>query len=280
MTAYLDETFDFSDRDFVSVVDEFPLWSSYFGAVMLDMIDYKNNVTVLDLACGTGFPLIELAQRFGSSSRIYGIDTWDTAAERVRLKIKTMKLKNVEIFVKPAEHLPFGDNTFDLIVSNNGINNVQDPDKVLAECVRTMKPGAYCILSVNLPGTMIEFYNIFKNVLAKNGLDDCLEKVDAHIKAKRKSVEENTGMIMQQPFCLEQVVEKNFYMRYASGSAFLNHYVIKFAFLESWKKIVPEKLLNKVFAETEAELNKLAVKNGQLDLSIPFAVFKFRKILE
>lgn len=280
MTNYLNETFDLSEKNLVSVLDEFPLWSSYFGAVLLDMVDYKKNLTVLDIGCGTGFPMIELAQRLGSSSYVYGIDTWAAAAERIRLKIKTMNLNNAEILVQPAEQLPFEDNKFDLVVSNNGINNVQDPDKVLAECARTMKPGAQCILSMNLPGTMIEFYNVFRNTLINNGLKEYLPKVDEHIKFKRKTMVEYTGMIMQHPFCLEHLAEEKFYMRYSDGSSFLNHYVIKVFFMDSWKKIVPEDLLNIVFSETEAELNKLSEESGQLNLTIPFAVFKLRKILE
>lgn len=280
MTSYLNENFDLSDKNVVSVFDEFPLWSSYFGAVLLDLMEYRKNMTVLDIGCGTGFPLIELAQRIGSSSKIYGIDTWTSAAARIDLKVKTMNLNNVIFLNQPAEILPFRENTFDLIVSNNGINNVQDPDKVLSECARTLKTGGTCIMSMNLPGTMMEFYKVFKDVLKQSGLEDCVNKVNLHIKSKRKSIIENTGMIMKQPFCIEQVVEKTFFMKFADGSAFFNHYFIKIAFLESWKNIVPEEKRDEVFGKIEEKLNIISEKEGQLNLTIPFAVFKFRKSLE
>lgn len=277
MTSYLNESFDLSDKNLVSVFDEFPLWSSYFGTVLLDMVEYRKNMTVLDIGCGTGFPLIELAQRTGSSSKIFGIDTWTSAAARVDLKIKTMHLNNVIFLNQPAEILPFRNNTFDLIVSNNGINNVQDPDKVLSECARTLKTGAACIMSMNHPGTMIEFYDVFKDVLKQSGLENCIKDVDLHIRSKRKSIIENTGMILKQPFCIEQVVEKKFFMRYTDGSAFFNHYFVKMAFLESWKNIVPEEKRNEIFGKIEEKLNIISEKTGQLNLTIPFAVFKFRK---
>jgi len=277
MTSYLNESFDLSDKNLVSVFDEFPLWSSYFGTVLLDMVEYRKNMTVLDIGCGTGFPLIELAQRTGPSSKIFGIDTWTSAAGRIDLKIKTMRISNVIFLNQPAENLPFRNNTFDLIVSNNGINNVQDPDKVLSECARTLKPEAACIMSMNLPGTMIEFYDVFKEVLKQSGLDNCINKIDLHIKSKRKSIIETTGMILKHPFCIEQVIEKKFFMRFADGSAFLNHYFIKMAFLESWKNIVPEEMMKEVFGKIEEKLNNIAEKTGQLNLTIPYAVFKFRK---
>jgi arsenite methyltransferase len=273
MIQYLNDTFDLTDESIVSVYDEFPLWSSYFGAKLLDEIKYQPNITALDIGCGTGFPLIELAQRLGPSSQVFGIDPWTPASERILLKLRVMKIKNVTFFNQPAEKLPFKDSTFDLIVSNNGINNVEDAEKVLSECSRVLKPGGQFVMSVNLPGTMIEFYNVFKNILSQKGLINELGIVDAHIRSKRKSVEENLNILDASGLKVQKVVEDSFYMKYADGTAFLNHFFIKLAFLDSWKKIPPVDKLNEVFAEVEAELNTYSEKNGGLSLRIPFVVF-------
>jgi arsenite methyltransferase len=239
MSFYLNEGFDLESADVVSVLDEIPIWSAPFGIKVLDVINYRQNITALDIGCGTGFPLIELAQRLGSSSRVYGIDPWSSAAERVRLKLNTMNIRNVTLLTQEAETLPFEENTFDLIVSNNGINNVQDADKVLSECKRTLKPGGQFVMSVNLPGTMIEFYDIFRRTLSNRGMTEDLKAVDSHIYSKRKPLEEHKEKLCSN-FIIENIIEDSFAMRYSSGTAFLNHYFIKLAFLESWKKIVPE----------------------------------------
>jgi len=126
MKDYLNHSFNPDDPDLISVIDELPLWSAPFGLSLLDTINLKPNINALDVGCGLGFPLIELSQRLGNTCKVYGIDPWEAAIERINLKIKTYDLKNVSVIKGVAEELPFDDNFLNLIVSNNGINNVED----------------------------------------------------------------------------------------------------------------------------------------------------------
>lgn len=67
---------DWTDKKTINVFDEVTLWSAPFGRLLLENIPMKPKSKVLDLGFGTGFPLIELSQRFGGSSEIYGVDLW------------------------------------------------------------------------------------------------------------------------------------------------------------------------------------------------------------
>ena len=131
MQEYLKHEVDTGDARLVSVIDELPLWSAPFGLRLLDAIQLKKNLKVLDVGCGLGFPLIELSQRLGESSQVYGIDPWKEALDRIKLKLQVYKIKNVELHDGYAEEMPYEDEYFDLIVSNNGINNVQDLEQAL-----------------------------------------------------------------------------------------------------------------------------------------------------
>ncbi len=97
MLEYLDYSTDWDDPGVVSLHDELPLWSAPFGLMLLDQVKLRPGMTVLDIGFGTGFPLIELAQRLGNSSTVYGIDPWTAAIERTRSKIKFFKIKNVKL---------------------------------------------------------------------------------------------------------------------------------------------------------------------------------------
>lgn len=271
--AYLDEVFDFEDKNTVSVFDELPLWSSYFGAMILDMVRFKHNARILDIGCGTGFPLVELAQRFGENSRIYGIDPWTKALERIHLKLKTMNINNAELLNCCAEELNFPDNYFDLIISNVGINNVQDPAKVLSECFRVSRPKAQLLMTVNLPETMKEFYDVFIAVLKDGGLAARVDEVHQHISHKRKTIEENSSLITSAGFSIKDVKCSVFYMRFLDGTAFLNHHFIKAAFMDSWKEIVPDGCRKEVFTRVEQILNRQAELNGCLNITIPACAF-------
>ena len=84
MKRYLSNDFDLAA--YAEVADECPLWSASFGLKLLDYIDYRKNITALDIGFGTGFPLTEIALRLGESSVIYGIDPWKDAAGSCKKK--------------------------------------------------------------------------------------------------------------------------------------------------------------------------------------------------
>jgi ubiquinone/menaquinone biosynthesis C-methylase UbiE len=277
MKNYLEQTFDFTDPALISSFDEMPLWSSYFGAALLDTITFKNSAKILDIGCGTGYPLLEIALRFGNDSMVYGIDPWKEATKRLKFKAKIMGVKNINIINGNAERLPFEDNYFDLIVSNNGLNNCSDQMEVLRECYRTMKPGGQLVFTVNLPGSMKEFYTVFEKVLKEQNLPTSILMMKQHIKEKRKTVLENLHQVKKNKFVIKRIIQESFYMRYLDGTTFLNHHFIKLAFLDSWIRIVPPERKEEIFDLIEAMLNKYAKSKGELKLTIPFVCIEGRK---
>ena len=190
MTDYLNQKVDIEDPDLVSVIDDLPLWSAPFGLQLLDIMEMKKNMNVLDIGCGPGFPLIEIVARLGNSCKVVGLDPWKRALERVRLKIKVYGLENVEVVEGYAENMPFDNGFFDLIVSNNGINNVQDMNQSLRECFRVSRFGSQMVITLNLEETMMEFYTLFQQILEENHLKDEIKKMKAQIHSKRKPLDE------------------------------------------------------------------------------------------
>jgi arsenite methyltransferase len=277
MKIYLKQTYNLSDPAIISAFDEMPLWSSYFGEVLLDAVVFKESAKILDIGCGAGFPLLELAQRFGTGSEVIGIDPWKASTNRLKVKAKTMGVNNIRIINGVAEDLPIENKYFDLIVSNNGLNNCSDQMKVLSECYRTLKPGGQLVFTVNLPGSMKEFYSIFRTTLKEQNLNDAIVKMEHHIKEKRKSMKENLNQVRENQFTVKRIIQKSFYMRYLNGTALFNHHFIKLAFLESWAKIVPSGKRSKIFSILEEKLNNFSKSKGELRLTIPFVCLDCRK---
>ena len=144
MTKFRKANFNLDDKITISVIDELPLWSATFGLKLLDTIKLLPNITALDIGFGLGFPLLEIAQRLGSSSKVYGIDPWKAAVERTQNKINVLGLTSIELIEGVAENIPLPDDSVDLIVSNNGIDDVHDLDKVMRECSRIAKICTVC----------------------------------------------------------------------------------------------------------------------------------------
>jgi ubiquinone/menaquinone biosynthesis C-methylase UbiE len=277
MLEYLNLHVNPDDEQLISAIDELPLWSAPFGLKLLQTITMRSSCNILDIGCGTGFPLVELAQRFGKDSHVYGIDPWEKALERVHLKLRAFNISNATVQAGIAENLPFTDSFFDLIVSNNGLNNVQDLEKSIAECARVCKSGGEFTQTFNLAGSMMEFYNVFEEVLTQENLDDSVIKMKEHIYSKRRPVEEVVQILRKNNFIDIWVTEDILQLRYTDGSAMLNHSFISHWFLPSWKELVPEDMLEKVFTLVEEKLNDLAKKNREISLSIPFAVIDCKK---
>ncbi|RKY95579.1 MAG: hypothetical protein DRQ13_06920 [Ignavibacteriae bacterium] len=277
MNDYLKHTFSADDPYLVSVIDELPLWSAPFGLKLLDTIELKPKINALDIGCGLGFPLIEVAQRLGASSKVYGIDPWKAAIDRINLKIKTYDIKNVEVIEGVAEELPFENNFFDLIVSNNGINNVEDIKLSLAECCRVSKPNAQLTITMNLEDSMIEFYDVFESTLIKNGLKDEVKKMNEQIYSKRKPLTEIKALLSNSGFEIKSIDEDNFILRFLDGPTMFNHYLIKYWFLDGWKSILKPKDLENIFEQLEQRLKEIAKEKGELKLTIPYVTIDCRR---
>jgi arsenite methyltransferase len=279
MINYLKQKYDLSDPAIISAFDEMPLWSSYFGEVLLDTVVFKEKAKILDIGCGAGYPLLELTQRFGSGSEVIGIDPWKAATNRLKVKAKVMGVNNIRIINSVAEKLPIENNYFDLIVSNNGLNNCTNQMKVLSECYRTLRPGGQLVFTVNLPGSMKEFYSIFRTTLKEEGLNESIVKMEEHIREKRKTLKENLDQVRKNHLIVNGIIQNSFYMRYLNGTALFNHHFIKLAFLESWVKIVPSDKRSRIFPLLEEKLNSFAKSKGELRLTIPFVCIDCRKII-
>jgi ubiquinone/menaquinone biosynthesis C-methylase UbiE len=178
------------DPEFAAAIDDLPLWSAPFGLRLLEAVPLDPEATVLDVGCGTGFPLLELAHRLGPRARLFGLDPWAAALARARAKCRAQALANVLLVRGVAERLPLRDGVVDLVVSNNGLNNVQDLGKALHECARVTRPGGRLAFTMNLPETMQAFYDALEETLTSRGLDAVRPAVTAHIRAKRPPVED------------------------------------------------------------------------------------------
>lgn len=257
--------------------DELPYWSAPFGLTLINSLKIKKGIKILDIGSGTGFPLIELAQMYGVSSQVYGIEPRQEVINIINTKIKIQNVQNATVRKCKAERMPFNDEYFDLIVSNNGINNVDDEIAVLSECFRVSKKGAQFYITLNLPGTMKEFYNILFQSLNEYNMQETINDIKKHIRIKRKTIAYWKVAIMNAGFKEISVKKKKIYYRYADGSAFLNSWFVKEAYIVPLKAIISNELIEKVLSNTEKGLNTFSLTNGQLKMSIPYVCIGFVK---
>lgn len=256
-----------------TLIDELPLWSAPFGLSLLKTIRIKKQIDILDIGSGSGFPMIELAERFGIACKVYGIDPDESSRDLFLSKLASKGITNAKLITGTAEELPFTDGQFGLIVSNNGLNNVKDEKKVLQECFRVASPGAQMALTMNLPGTMREFYMVLEKILLAMDLKDEIRKVKEHIESKRKTIDTWIKLITFSGFCVSSTHQDEFLMKFTDGSSFLNHSLIRNAFRPSWEELLPAEKIKEIFLVIEKELNHIADEEGHVTVSVPNVCF-------
>lgn len=139
----------------------FMIFESRIGKVrdrdaVLDRLPWRGDEVVLDVGCGRGLMLIGAAHRL-TTGRAVGIDLWraeDQARNSAGATLANAALAGVadRVSVQTADmvDLPFGDNSFDLILSAWAVHNLPhlaQRERALAEMVRTLRPGGRLVVT-------------------------------------------------------------------------------------------------------------------------------------
>jgi ubiquinone/menaquinone biosynthesis C-methylase UbiE len=106
MGHFLDHPAGWMPSRLAEIYDETSFWSARFGALLFDHLEVHRGIRGLDVGCGTGFPLFELAHVHGTSSHFIGVDIWVDALERARVKLELHGLTNVDIIEADVASLP------------------------------------------------------------------------------------------------------------------------------------------------------------------------------
>lgn len=99
---------------------------------------------VLDVGCGTGYLLRQLAARAPEAHELIGIDA--APAMISAAEAKAADDPRLRFAVGVSESLPFPDASFDLVVSTTSFDHWGDQRTGLAECARVIAPGGHLVL--------------------------------------------------------------------------------------------------------------------------------------
>jgi len=98
---------------------------------------------ILEIGVGTGLSFDD----YDASIEITGIDLSEPMITRARARAKSGRYPFVkELSVMDAHALTYADASFDCVVGQFVITLVEDPERVLSECARVVRPGGQIIL--------------------------------------------------------------------------------------------------------------------------------------
>jgi phosphatidylethanolamine/phosphatidyl-N-methylethanolamine N-methyltransferase len=98
---------------------------------------------ILEIGVGTGLSFDD----YDDTTEITGIDMSEPMIARARERANTGRYPFVkELAVMDAHNLSYSDASFDCVVAQFVITLVEDPERVLSECARVLRPGGQIIL--------------------------------------------------------------------------------------------------------------------------------------
>lgn len=107
---------------------------------LLGLLDVLPGQTALDVGCGPGTDLPDLAARAGGQGTVIGVDRDPAMLERARER--TAGLRNVQIREGDVHALPVEAESVDRARIDRVLMHVTDPAAALAELHRVTRPGA------------------------------------------------------------------------------------------------------------------------------------------
>lgn len=108
---------------------------------------------VLEIGCGRGELLSEFIK---CGCKAYGLDTDDYFMSICKKKGICVKRTDIE-----KERFPFEDNTFDLVISDNVLEHVWNPNNMMSETNRVLKPSGFVIIRTpNWKHSKNRFYDV------------------------------------------------------------------------------------------------------------------------
>ena len=108
----------------------------------IEMSGVRKGHKVLDIAGGTGDLAAKFSRIVGPEGTVVLADINDSMLKVGRDRLVDRGIvDNVQFSQADAQHLPFPDNTFDVITIAFGLRNVTDKDMALRSMLRVLKPG-------------------------------------------------------------------------------------------------------------------------------------------
>jgi SAM-dependent methyltransferase len=107
----------------------------------------SRDARLLDVACGSGGPVLRIAQQTGC--RVHGIDIHADAVSAARAQATSAGLEARATFerVDASRSLPFADGAFDAMTCIDAINHLPDRHGTLTEWARILRPGGRLVFT-------------------------------------------------------------------------------------------------------------------------------------
>ncbi len=116
------------------------------SAWLFDEIGIRDGWRVVEIGCGPRGCLGLLSGRVGATGRVVGVERSHEQVERAQRFVTDNGFANVEVLQCDARNTGLPEGTFDLATARLVLVNVPQPEQLVAEMVRLVRPGGFVAL--------------------------------------------------------------------------------------------------------------------------------------
>lgn len=122
------------------------IFQRHYELVAKDILNYCSQGVLLDIGTGPAWLLLKIHQD-SPKMRLVGIDSSPAMVTKARQNIEAAGLFDyIEAKEGNADHVPFPDCSFDIVVSTASIHHWKEPTVGLNEVYRVLKEGGYALV--------------------------------------------------------------------------------------------------------------------------------------
>lgn len=127
---------------------------AHLGMLLTEAMYPQSRDHALDVACSVGHVAFTLSM-FIKSGRVVGVDSSPALLAEARRRKEAGGFSGVELYAMPSERLGFSTASFNLATCNMAIGDTAQPEAVLAEMGRVLRPGGWIGVTLAHPGAAV-----------------------------------------------------------------------------------------------------------------------------
>ncbi|WHZ29469.1 MAG: hypothetical protein OJF51_004271 [Nitrospira sp.] len=206
-------------------------WSTSFAESLLQHLDLRPGLQILDVASGHGIPAFYLAEQVGPTGKVLAIDISVGQVARARAtqgsQLPWLRFECMDMRALPSE-LP----TFDRATGNLSVMffrpNRFESVRGLAE---RLNPGGQLVLTFPSYGTFDSLWQRVDHAMIQQGLINERERFQEYLN-ERPSAQEARGWLEALDLDRVKTIEYPLEVATGSGSEFLHHPLLRGGFLD------------------------------------------------
>ena len=206
-------------------------WSTPFAELLLEQLDLRPGLAILDIACGHGIPDFYLAEQVGPTGSVLGIDAsrGQVAGARMlqRGELPWLRFECCDMRALPATFPAFHRITGNLSVMFLRPHRFE----AMRGLIEHLAPGGQVVLTFPSLGTFDSIWQRIDQEMSRHGLTIERERLAAHV-AERPSAAEARGWLEQLNMERIGVIERPLEVASGSGQRFLQHPLLRGGFLD------------------------------------------------